>query len=55
MTAHDIERFKNWKQKETAKLEATPPDPRELIEAGSQFDYMLRRFESSGMDFRAEW
>ena len=55
MTLREIQRFTEWKRKEAGKLEATPPDTRELIEAGSQFDYMLRRFESSGLDFRAEW
>ena len=55
MTLRDIAKFRHWQSEERNKIEAGQYEEREMIEAGGQFDYMLRKIEHKGLDFRAEW
>ena len=55
MTRRDIQKFNEAREKENDRIRSGQYEPREIIEAGSQFDYMLRKIEHKGLDFRAEW
>jgi hypothetical protein len=55
MTTRDIARFEDFKREERAKIDNGMIEPRELIEAGGQFDYLSRKADRKGFDFRAEW
>jgi hypothetical protein len=46
-----LNRLNDWHNKQAKIIEENLQDLRDIIEAGSQFDYLLRQYQKTGHSF----
>ena len=55
ITLREVAKWKHRESQERERINNGQTEQREIIEAGGQFDFVLRKMERAGLDFRAEW
>ena len=55
LSLREVAKWKHRESQERERINNGQTEQREIIEAGGQFDFVLRKMERAGLDFRAEW